>query len=638
MEMWLLSLRRKRYQAAFLAGLMVFALAVAGASMVIPTQADGTRFSFTLMTNQGNLARITSAEIVKENLEDVGIEVNLQVVEWPTFVYENLLGQDFDAVIVGWIGGIDPDIKGLWHTDHMGLFDYNFVGYNNSEVDDLLVEARGEANVTARQEMYYEIQEIIADEAPYDFLVYPTTIIGIWAGEATQNWEGFVPGPQPNSLRSWWSIRNLTSNDGSDTCIQAAIGAPTNLNPVVLADSPSADVSDPMYPAVVHFDPGLFWHPEVADNWTIGGTYFEYMFNNTWTWTDAEQVTAEDFWFTLQLFIHAGETHSVSQSPYDYIGDWIDEVELVGGNPYHINITVNTDPVTGYPDGYAPGFTDLAVDFIPEHIFNVTLGVNDHSIWDTLDEVKTAMKALYNLDDAGIAAYPDSYWEWRWIEDSVNRDPQNTGVETPVTAGYWKFSDVDLGQSMTLVRDDTFPLWWQAKDSSVIDTYIYRLGGTMDEISLSLQAGEIDVQDGANPAYASNLEDDPSVQVLYADELSYTYLAWNERRAPFDDVNVRRAMCWAIDKEAVYDAAYFGYGFPGTGPIYKALDFWYNPDVETYSPPNQELAEQMLDDAGWPRAEEEGTDWTQIGLIAGIAAAAVIAVVVVYMTKMKEAE
>jgi len=636
MEMWLLSLRRKRYQAAFLVGLMALSLAIAGASMVTPAKGDGTRFSFTLLTNQGNLARITSATIVKENLEDIGIDVTLQIVEWPTFVYENLLGQDFDAIIVGWIGGIDPDIKGLFHSEESDVFEYNFVGYNDSKVDDLLIAARGEGNQTKRQEMYNEIQEIIADEAPYDFLVYPTTIIGVWHGASGTNWEGFVPGPQPNSLRSWWSIKNVTSNDGSTTLIQKAIGAPTNMNPLILADSPSGDCSDPMYPAVIHFDPNLSAHPEVADNWTIGdpATYFEYKFNNTWKWTTTteyptvEPVTAEDFMFTLQLLMHANDDYSISQSPYSYVGEWISDVYLVGGDPYHIRIDVDTST---YPGGYAPGFTDLAVDFIPEHVFNNTPG---DSIYANLGEVKDAMKIIYGIDDTEINSYPDSYWQWRWIEDSVNRHDQNTGVEEPVTCGYWKFSSVSLANKIELVRNPDFPLWWQAKNPTVIEKFIYQLGGTMDEISLSLQAGEIDIQDGANPAYASKLEADPDVQVLYADELSYTFLAWNERREPFGDADVRRAMCWAIDKEAVYEAAYFGYGSPGTGPIYKALDLWYNPDVEDYSPPNPELAEQMLDDAGWPR-QEEGTNWAQVGLIAGIAAAAIIAVVVIYMVKIK---
>jgi ABC-type transport system substrate-binding protein len=627
--MWLLSLRRKRCQAAFLAGLMVFALAVAGASMVIPTQADGKRFSFTLMTNQGNLARISAAEIVKENLEDIGIDVNLQIVEWPTFVYENLLGQDFDAIIVGWIYG-NEDIKGLFHSEDADLFEYNFCGYNNSDVDDLLVDSRGEANATKRTEMLMEIQEIIADEAPYDFLVYPQQILAVGT-----DWEGFVGGPHAGGPIGWWSIKNVSSNDGTATLIQASIGSASNLNPVLLADDASGTVSEPMYPNFIHDDDGLVPHPEVADNWTIAGKWFHFMLNNTWTWTDAAAVDTADFHFTYQLLQHANDEYSVSLSPYSYSAEWIDMIDVIG--PYEVNVTAD---LSVYPDGYIPAFDDLTgIDWIPEHIFNTTA----HSIYADLDAVKDAMKVLFPELETNATlfnSFDDDYWTWRWIEDSVNRDPQNTANgETPVTAGFWKFSDWDTSTNeVTLERDPNFPLWWQAVNPTVIQEYIYRLGGTMDEISLSLQAGEIDMQQGPNPAYVETLEDDPDVRVQFAQQLSYTYMGYNLRRAPFDDIRVRQAINWAVDKEAIFEASYFGYGDIGTGPIYKAFAQWYNPNVTTYSPPNPDLAEQLLDDAGWPRAAEDETDWVQIGLIAGIAAAAVIAIVVVYMVKIKGPE
>jgi len=638
-----LSLRRKRCQAAFLAGLMVFALAIAGASMVIPAQGDGTRFSFTLMTNQGNQARITSAEIVKENLEDIGIQVNLQIVEWPTFVYENLLGQDFDAIIVGWIYGNDPDMSGLFHSDYTNLFEYNFVGYNNSYVDDLLIKAQGEPNVTLRQEMYFELQEIFADEVPYDFLVYPQQIVALGNG-----WSGFIPGPHAGGPIGWWSIANVTDNDGSDTLIEASIGAASNLNPIILADDASGGVSEPMYPSLISVDNQVVPYGDLAASWTYGKTWFYYQLRDDYEWTDGITVNATDYLFTYGLLLHANDPDSISESPYSYVAAWIDEIQVP--SEFEVNVTVDTSV---YPNGYAPGWSDLGSDIIPEHIFNST----EHSDWESWAEVKAGLKAIFADADGNVTrnkveyTWDDwwnlkggdgsEYWYYRWLEDSVNNDPQNTAsdVVDPVTCGFWKFSswNKDLDE-VTLVRNDDYPLWSEAKNKNAIGTYIYKKGGTMDEISLSLQNGEIDLQEGPNPAYVETLQDDPNVQVLFADQLAYTYMGFNLRRAPFDDVNVRRAICWAVDKQAIYDAAYYGYGDIGTGPVYKALGQWYNPDVEDYTPPNPDLAEELLDNAGWPRAEEGGTDWAQIGLIAGIAAAAVIAIVVIYMVKIKEAE
>ncbi|HXL72322.1 MAG TPA: ABC transporter substrate-binding protein, partial [bacterium] len=58
-----------------------------------------TPFQFTLMTNQGNVSRERIATIVQQQLKEVGIQVNVQVVEWTTFISQYLNPRKFDAVI-----------------------------------------------------------------------------------------------------------------------------------------------------------------------------------------------------------------------------------------------------------------------------------------------------------------------------------------------------------------------------------------------------------------------------------------------------------------------------------------------------------------------------------------------------------
>ncbi len=640
--MWLLSLTRKRCQAAFLAGLMVLSIAIAGASMITPAKGDGTRFSFTLQTNQGNLARITSAEIVKENLEDIGVDVKLQIVEWPTFVYENLLGQDFDAIIVGWTGG-NEDQKPLFHSEETDYYHLNFCGYNNSRVDELIMASRGEANSTARREMLFEIQEIIADEAPYDFLVYPKMIIALYKG-----WEGFIANPGDGDVCGWFSISNVTAGHPDGILIEESIAPPRELNPMLSTDSASNDINDPMYPSLLTLDPELRFKGDLAKNWEIGEGYFYFELRDDYFWTDnvtgntdfGEQVNAEDWLFTWNFLYHANDPDSITLSTRSYLAEWIDEMYSPGGDPYKLNVTVNS---TMFPDGYVLGLWDIGGDFMPEHQFNNTW----YSTYDTWAELKTGL----GISDEDWIAHGGSvgpvdgsdYWWYRWVEDSINNHPQSTaqgalGTEYPVTCGYWKLDRWDQTQDeVHLVRNDDWPRWSEAYDPTIIDKYIYKKGGTQDEITLNLRAGIIDLQDGPNPALVADLQADPNINVQFSNQLAYTYMGFNIRRAPFDDDNVRRALCWAIDKEAIYDAAFYGLGEPGTGPVYNALGEWYNPNVTTYTPPNPDLAEELLDAAGWPRAEE-GTDWAQVGLVAGIAAAALIALIVIYTFKLKGEE
>lgn len=81
----------------------------------------------------------------------------------------------------------------------------------------------------------------------------------------------------------------------------------------------------------------------------------------------------------------------------------------------------------------------------------------------------------------------------------------------------------------------------------------------------ALTSGELDFA-GINPAHASFVAKDPRLAVLQY-PLLYTYgVVFNTRRPPFNDVRVRRAVAFAIDRQAIVDGYLFGFGTPATGP------------------------------------------------------------------------
>lgn len=105
----------------------------------------------------------------KEDLKKVGIEMELDYLEWQSFL-RVLDGGQFDSVALAWGGTLDWDPKQIWHSSSIKNGGSNFVAYSNPKVDRLIDEARMEVNESKRIESMRRIYELIAEDAPYAFL------------------------------------------------------------------------------------------------------------------------------------------------------------------------------------------------------------------------------------------------------------------------------------------------------------------------------------------------------------------------------------------------------------------------------------------------------------------------------------
>ncbi|RII27722.1 MAG: peptide-binding protein [Geobacter sp.] len=137
---------------------------------------DGKSFSFTILTNQGNDERLKTALIIQQRLKAVGIEVKIRTIEWASFLKNFIDKGDFQAVILGWTIGQDPDLYDVWHSSKTGPRELNFVGYKNAEMDRLIEKGRGTFDLEERRRCYYRIQEILAEDQPYTFLYVPDAL------------------------------------------------------------------------------------------------------------------------------------------------------------------------------------------------------------------------------------------------------------------------------------------------------------------------------------------------------------------------------------------------------------------------------------------------------------------------------
>ena len=106
----------------------------------------------------------------------MGIKINIRILEWSTFIHQYVDKKNFDAVILGWNLSRDPDQYSLWHSSQKKEGQYNFVSYNNKEIDGLLEQGRRIFDEKKRQKIYQRMHEILADEQPYTFLYIPDAL------------------------------------------------------------------------------------------------------------------------------------------------------------------------------------------------------------------------------------------------------------------------------------------------------------------------------------------------------------------------------------------------------------------------------------------------------------------------------
>ena len=150
----------------------------------------GRKFTFTLLTNHGSDERKTACEIIQKRLRDVGILMEIRVVEWRTFLKEFIDKRKFDAVLLAWQLSRDPDIFDIFHSSKTAEGRFNFVSYRNAEVDNLLEEGRRLFAEEERAKVYRRLHEILSREEAYTFLYVPESLLALHG-----RFEGAEPSP-----------------------------------------------------------------------------------------------------------------------------------------------------------------------------------------------------------------------------------------------------------------------------------------------------------------------------------------------------------------------------------------------------------------------------------------------------------
>ena len=143
-------------------------------------QKNGERFSFTLITNNGNEVRRDIATLTQDGLKQLGIEVKVELYEWAVFLKNHINKGDFDAMVLGWSLGNGYDQFQIWHSSQANPEQLNVVGYKSERADRLLDDIRQEYNREKIIRMAGDLQQTIYGDQPYLFLYVPEGTSVMW--------------------------------------------------------------------------------------------------------------------------------------------------------------------------------------------------------------------------------------------------------------------------------------------------------------------------------------------------------------------------------------------------------------------------------------------------------------------------
>ena len=178
-----------------------------------------------------------------------------------------------------------------------------------------------------------------------------------------------------------------------------------------------------------------------------------------------------------------------------------------------------------------------------------------------------------------------------------NYDKQDTA---PVWTGPFRFVSRTAQDSIVLER---FADYWGAP--AKLDRVTYKVIENAQGLLLGLQSGALDLVSHLGSTQTSQLsEKDFRIEEGTMNLVQALYL--NNAEKPFDDVRVRQALCYAVDKQAVLELAFDGYGHPLGSSMFPAFGRYFDGSLTDYYTQDTEKAKALLAEAGYP----DGFDMT----------------------------
>ena len=146
---------------------------------------EGHAVRFSLLTNAGNRSREKMAALIQQDLAAIGVEVNVVTLDFPALIERLMHTQNYEAALLG-LSNVEPDpstMENIWvssspnHQWNPG--EKTPATAWEAEIDRLMAVQAAAANMADRKRAVDRVQEIVAEQQPFVYLVYPNALYGV---------------------------------------------------------------------------------------------------------------------------------------------------------------------------------------------------------------------------------------------------------------------------------------------------------------------------------------------------------------------------------------------------------------------------------------------------------------------------
>lgn len=167
-------------------------------------------------------------------------------------------------------------------------------------------------------------------------------------------------------------------------------------------------------------------------------------------------------------------------------------------------------------------------------------------------------------------------------------------AKSPVGTGPFVFEEHHYGDKVILSKfNDYF------EGPAGVDKIIYRAIPEDATRVVELESGGVDIIYNLPPQEFKRLSNNNNIKIVEVVGQSTLYMGFNAQVKPFDNKKIRQALNYAVNKEAIVEAVFFGMAEPSYGPISPSI-WGFDKSLPHAYPYNPEKAKKLLAEAGYP--------------------------------------